>query len=114
MGSNRKGFKDDIIAKLNKKIKRLEAQIGCEPSEKNESKFYHNSWDNIVDIGKAVTTALKDKEWSWAKNTRCKYVSIRIDMRNGGAILVSRGGERISIEQLQYQYVYKPEEEDDV
>lgn len=42
--------------------------------------------------------------WTWAKNNRCKYINIRIDMRDGGFVLLNRDGERISLKQLQWQY----------
>ena len=43
--------------------------------------------------------------WSWSKNPgwRAKYVDIRIDMRDGGFILLDRAGKRISLEQIQSQ-----------
>lgn len=43
--------------------------------------------------------------WSWAKNPgwRAKYVTIKIDMRDGGFVLLDKNGERISIEQIQAQ-----------
>ncbi len=41
--------------------------------------------------------------WSWCQNTRCKYVTLRIDMRDGGFVLTDRDGKRISLKQLQWQ-----------
>lgn len=43
--------------------------------------------------------------WTWSKNPawRAKYVSIQIDMRDGGFILKDRDGKRISLEQIQSQ-----------
>lgn len=45
----------------------------------------------------------KGRGWSWSSNSECKYISIRIDMRDGAFILLNRDGQRISFEQLQYQ-----------
>lgn len=42
--------------------------------------------------------------WHWFKNTQCKYVNLRIDMRDGGFVLLNRDGQRISLKQLQWQY----------
>jgi hypothetical protein len=42
--------------------------------------------------------------WSWARNGRCKYVTLHIDMRDGGFVLQDRNGERISLDQLRYQW----------
>ena len=47
--------------------------------------------------------------WSWSKNLGCKYVDIRIDMRDGGFVVLNREGERICLEQLKWQYVFKDE-----
>lgn len=41
--------------------------------------------------------------WSWARNTSCKYVELRIDMRDGGFVLTNREG-RISLPMLEWQY----------
>lgn len=45
--------------------------------------------------------------WSWARNMDCKYVDLRIDMRDGGFVLVARDGAekaRISLKMLEWQY----------
>lgn len=42
--------------------------------------------------------------WSWVKNMDCKYISLNIDMRDGGFVLKNRKGKRISLKQLQWQY----------
>lgn len=57
-------------------------------------------WDQI----KAVVDASIAKEWKWYANTQCKYVELRIDMRDGAALIRNRNGDLISLEQLQYQY----------
>ena len=99
-----KGHKDIEIAKIKKRIRQLEKSRNVEPDEKNASKFYHNSWDKLKEVGEAVVEVLKDKEWSWIRNWGCKYISMRIDMRSGHCVLVNKDGERISIDQLKYQY----------
>lgn len=102
-----KGKKDIEIQKLKKKIRQLEKARSTEPSEKHESKFYHNSWDeNFDEVVSTIKELSKEGDftWSWARNWACKYISIRIDMRDGAFVLVNRDGERISLEQLKYQY----------
>ena len=42
--------------------------------------------------------------WSWARNFNCKYVNLRIDMRDGGFIFTDDTGQRINLEQLKWQY----------
>lgn len=45
--------------------------------------------------------------WHWPMNTRCKYISLRIDMRDGAFVLLDRDGKRITLEQLRWQYSEK-------
>ena len=53
---------------------------------------------------------------SCARKMRCKYLRLNIDMRDGHATLCSDDGDRISFDQLRYQYGkpetgWKPEDE---
>jgi hypothetical protein len=41
--------------------------------------------------------------WDWTKNFDCKYIDIRIDMRDGGFILRNREGKRIELKDLKHQ-----------
>lgn len=59
----------------------------------------HNRWDDIRD----VMAVLNDKRWSWAANTDCKYLNLRVDMRDGGC-LIEANSRRISPKQLRWQY----------
>ena len=105
--SKQLGHKDIKIKKLEKRIRQLEKAYGTEPSNKNKSKFYHNSWDENLDEVVATVKELSKEDdftWSWARNWSCKYISIRIDMRDGAFVLVNGEGERISLDQLKYQY----------
>lgn len=65
----------------------------------------HASLDEVVAVIKkcAGNETLHDRFWSWAKNSRCKYVSLRIDMRDGDFVLLDREGNRITIEDLKRQ-----------
>lgn len=47
--------------------------------------------------------ATEYERWCWTSNSRCKYIGIRIDMRDGHGVLFDRDGNCISIEQLQFQ-----------
>lgn len=82
----------------------------CEGTGEYESSLAHriekNIWDHVNDIIPAIASALKDKKWSWArsKDFKCKYIDVRIDMRSGHCLLLNSDNERISIEDLQYQY----------
>lgn len=48
--------------------------------------------------------------WSWVRNSQCKYISLRIDMRDGAFVILNREGNRIPFEQLKYQYKVGDEE----
>ena len=48
--------------------------------------------------------------WTWVRNMECKYVDLRVDMRDGGFVLRDRNGHRISLEEMMWQYTV---EEDD-
>lgn len=98
------GHKDDEIKRLKRRIVELEKQTGIEPLKGEKERFGHNRWDKLQDVGEAVVDVIKDEKWIWVMNSRCKYVSMRIDMRSGHCILVDREGNRISIDQLKYQY----------
>ena len=62
-----------------------------------------NLWDKFEDFLK-VYSAMKKNEWLWIRNTECKYVELRIDMRDGGCIIMNRDSERIGPDRLAYQY----------
>lgn len=72
-----------------------------------EEKIKNNIWERpntleeIVEFIKQSTK--EDSDWSWARNSNCKYIDLRIDMRDGGFILSAKG-KRISLNQLKWQY----------
>ncbi len=67
-----------------------------------------NIWDKLQDFGDVFgRTKLPygDKNrWTWSMNPDCKYVELRIDMRDGGCIIRNRNGLRITPERLAWQY----------
>lgn len=65
-------------------------------------KIKTNTWDHIDDFLTVMKRARRG-EWSWLSNTRCKYVNVRIDIRDGGCIIEDRDGVRISPEDLAKQ-----------
>lgn len=60
-------------------------------------------WIDTKEIFEIVEKA-KNKEWRWSLNHECKYIDLRIDMRDGHCLLTDRHGKEISLEKLQYQY----------
>jgi len=61
-----------------------------------------NVWDHLKDFIK-VFKLMKENKWSWIYNPECKYVELRIDMRNGGCLIKDRRGNRIDPKDLEYQ-----------
>ena len=47
---------------------------------------------------------VRDFDWGWFANTRCKYVDLRIDTRRGAFALLDRDGNKITLEELNHQY----------
>jgi len=62
-----------------------------------------NLWDKLEDF-LTVYNRMKNREWSWANNMSCKYVSLHVDMRDGGCIIADRDGKRIGPNRLAWQY----------
>jgi len=73
------------------------------PKLSTKEKGEMNLWDH-VDSFFTVYEKMKKKEWLWFLNTECKYINLRIDMRDGGCIIKDREGKRISPEYLAWQY----------
>ena len=67
-----------------------------------------NTWDSINDVLAVLKrTALPlgdSRRWAWHRNQNCKYIDVRIDMRDGGCIIKNQEGQRISPAQLNWQY----------
>lgn len=80
---------------------------GCEGKGEYLASLTHkqeyNIWDHIDDFKKVHNMRIK-KEWTWVRNWDCKYIELRIDMRSGHCIIKNKNGDRISPEQLEYQY----------
>lgn len=72
-----------------------------------EDKIKNNIWHtNLEELFQIISErALGKVKWSWSKsrNMDCKYINIRIDMRDGGYLLTNDRGQRIDIEELKYQ-----------
>lgn len=68
-----------------------------------KEKIATNTWDHINDFLRVMERARK-REWSWAMNTKCKYVELRVDMRTGHCIIKDREGNRIDPADLAFQY----------
>ena len=65
----------------------------------------NNIWEDpssFIEIIKVIED-MKVKDWHWFRNMKCKYISLRIDMRSGHFILEDREGNRINVEDLERQ-----------
>jgi hypothetical protein len=68
-----------------------------------EEKSRYNVWDDFKkDVLPVLKLALTGK-WTWWKNQKCKYITVRIDMRDGGCIIKDNEGNRINPEDLASQ-----------
>ena len=67
-----------------------------------EIKIKENIWDHINDFLEVYKKS-KQGKWTWWKNSKCKYVELRIDMRSGCCIIRDRDGNRIDPKDLEYQ-----------
>ena len=81
-------------------IKAFEEELARRESEE---KIKNNIWDeNLIETVNEIK-GLIDGDWSWGYNPQCKYIDIRIDMRDGGFVIRDRDGNRINMEQLKKQ-----------
>ena len=80
-----------------------------EKKKNNEWEHSNPSLQEVVDFVKEATKngalGLPPKGgWTWIKNSDCKYIQLRIDMRDGGFVICDGEGRRISFDALKYQY----------
>lgn len=58
--------------------------------------------DRWVDVDKALAI-IRDERWTWALNARCKYITLRIDTRDGHCLIKDRDGKEITLKELSRQ-----------
>lgn len=83
----------------------LAASAGSDPvapSEDVQKKIQSNTWDHFGAILPTLK-AISRGDWYWGANSRCKYIEIRLDTRDGGCLLFDRERVRISPEQFAHQ-----------
>jgi hypothetical protein len=74
-----------------------------------EEKIKKNMWDSIDDFLDVLTMAREGK-WRWAMNPKFKYVNIRVDMRDGGCLILDDNDKRVDPKDLLFQYGKKDKE----
>lgn len=57
-------------------------------------KVASNTWDNLDDVIRIVRR-MRAGTWAWMYNPDCKYLDLRVDMRDGGCLIRNRHGVRI-------------------
>lgn len=72
------------------------------PSPEVAKMASRNVWHNIRPVIDIIQKMFAGK-WLWFNNSNCKYIDIRIDMRDGGCIIKDNNGTRISPEELDKQ-----------
>lgn len=63
-------------------------------------------WIPITEVMEVLAESKSETpdSWHWGANTRCKYLNIRLDMRDGHCLIYDRNNNPITLEQLRYQY----------
>lgn len=109
----------DICGKCMNTCKQGNTADGCtdfvqgvgRPKLSLREKIERNVWDSVDDVMAVIRRArlpMGDKNrWAWHRNQNCKYIEVRIDMRDGGCIIKNGDGQRISLSQLGWQYSEK-------
>lgn len=69
-------------------------ELGAAGAMTLEQKRAANVWDHIDDALAVIELARAGK-WHWCENFECKYIELRIDMRDGGCLIKDRNGNRI-------------------
>lgn len=68
-----------------------------------ESSVWQKNISEVIALIQELSAKYNPK-WNWLNSPECKYISLKIDMRDGGFIIMDREGNRISVEQLSYQW----------
>lgn len=68
-----------------------------------EDKKRFNVWDKLDALCETLKR-MRGGEWTWVRNNRCKYISVRIDMRSGDCLYFDSTGNRINPSDLKFQH----------
>lgn len=60
------------------------------------------TWEPVEKVMVIVEQA-KRCNWQWPLNPECKYIELRIDMRDGYCLIRNREGQPITLAELQRQ-----------
>ncbi len=101
------GYEPSAIEVWNRRTPQpTKAQAGAvpqhQPTPDVQAKMAVNQWDHFGDILPTLK-AISRGDWYWGANSRCKYIEIRLDTRDGGCLLFDRERVRISPAQFSHQ-----------
>lgn len=68
-----------------------------------EDKQKFNVWDQVGVVWDTLKRVASE-DWCWIWNSRCKYITVRIDMRDGNCLIMDKDGKRINPSDLRYQH----------
>ena len=115
MGVTKAECTERVLELLGLCFARLNAGVAINPASGNprpdefgaagltlKQKQAANVWDH-VDDALAVIELARTGRWVWMENPACKYIELRIDMRDGGCLIKDREGNRINPADLRKQ-----------
>lgn len=70
--------------------------------EKERSHSVPGDWIPIDGVMEVIQK-MRDNKWLWPFNSRCKYITLRLDMRDGHCVIRDRNGNIISLADLNRQ-----------
>lgn len=76
----------------------------AEPSAPARLQMVANHWIPLEQVLEAIRG-----DWMWIRNSRCKYVDIRVDTRSMHCVIYDRDRVRITLDELRYQYSSAPQ-----
>jgi hypothetical protein len=88
-------IRQEIDAQIEKLVAEVERYAKAEVEDDIVRMRESNQWHHFNDVV-PVLKAAQAGEWHWFENTRCKYIELRIDMRDLGCIIKDREGQRIT------------------
>lgn len=86
------------------KVIAILAGVDSDRQEKEPGSNLHVGWAPFEAVRLVVEDAIEGR-WSWHSNIRCKYIELRVDMRDGHCIIKDRNGSPLTIEELQSQKI---------
>jgi len=70
--------------------------------EKERSHSVPGDWIPIDGVMEVIQK-MRENKWLWPFNSRCKYITLRLDMRDGHCVMRDRRGNIISLADLNRQ-----------